>query len=409
MNPTVLFNTSIRTLKNHKARSFLTILGIMIGISAIIITFSIGRGAEEAVASQILTMGEDAVYIIPSSFVKHGALRGGTKTTRMRERDIEIIQKLSPEVTQITPIHMTIQTIEYGGNKVQLNVSGASPSLIKIDANTVKQGIYFNENHIKQRSNVIVLGSKPVEKLFGATNPIGKYVLVNGHACQVIGILDAKPHYFGPRDPNDQAFLPYTTSKKICRMPDEASDELTAIAIKLQSGTDSTMFRRKIGNIMRFVNNTQKEEEDPFVIFDTQTLTQVARDMAGIIRLFGLLAASISLIVGSIGVMNIMLVSVKERTGEIGLRMAIGATQKLIRLQFLIESVTLCVIGGVIGIIIGILGQLAVTHWTTLTAVMEISPMITSLIVTILIGIFFGYYPAYQASQLNPVEALLHK
>lgn len=409
MNPAVLFNTSIRTLKNHKARSFLTILGIMIGIAAIIITFSVGRGAEEAVAAQILTMGEDAVYVIPSSFVKHGALRGGSKTTRMRERDIEIIQNLSPEVIQITPMHMTIQTIERAGNKIQLNITGANPNLIKIDANKVKQGIYFNEVHLKQRSNVIVLGSKPVEKLFGAENPIGKFVLVNGHSCQVIGVLESKPHYFGPRDPNDQAFMPFTTSKKICKMPDEPIDELTAMAMKLQAGTDSTVFRRKLGNMMRFANNTQKEEEDPFVIFDTQTLTQVARDMAGIIRLFGLIAASISLIVGSIGVMNIMLVSVKERTGEIGLRMAIGATQKLIRLQFLIESVTLCFIGGVIGVLMGLLGQFAISHGTTLAAVIEIGPMLMSLLVTILIGVFFGYYPAYQASQLNPVEALLHK
>jgi putative ABC transport system permease protein len=409
MNITVLLSTSIRTLKNHKVRSLLTILGIMIGIAAIIITFSIGRGAEEAVASQILTMGEDAVYIIPSSFVKHGGLRGGAKTTRMRERDIEIIQKLSPEVTHISPVHMSIQTLEYGGNKIQINLSGVQPCMINIDANIVKRGFYFDDTHVKRRSNVIVIGSKPAEKLFGATDPIGKYVLVNGHALQIIGVLDKKPHYFGPRDPNEQAYLPYTTSKKICRQPDEASDELTAIAIRLQNGTDSTVFRRKIGNIMRFINNTQKTEEDPFVIFDTQTLTQVARDMAGIIRLFGLLAASISLIVGSIGVMNIMLVSVKERTGEIGLRLAIGATQRLIQLQFLIESVTLCFIGGVIGIIIGILGQLAISHGTSLTAVMEAGPMIVSLIVTVLIGIFFGYYPAYQASQLNPVDALMHR
>lgn len=409
MNIFVLFNTSLRTLKKHKARSFLTILGIMIGISAIIITFSVGRGAEEAVAAQILTMGEDAVYIIPSSFVKHGALRGGSKTTRMRERDVETIQRLSPEVVAISPMHMTIQTIERSGNKVQTNISGASPNLIKIDANKLKSGIYFNEHHMKQRSNVVVLGSKPAEKLFGSADPVGKFVVLNGYSFQVIGVLESKPHYFGPRDPNEQAFIPYSTSKKICRQPDEPIDELTAISLKLEHGTDSTVFRRKLGNILRFANNTQKEDEDPFVIFDTQTLTQVARDMAGIIRLFGLIAASISLIVGSIGVMNIMLVSVKERTGEIGLRMAIGATQKMIRLQFLIESVTLTFIGGVIGVIIGLLGQLAIGYGSSIVTVIEIVPVLVSLFVTILIGVFFGYYPAYQASQLNPVEALLHK
>ncbi len=409
MNILILFRSSLRALEKHKIRSFLTILGIMIGICAIIITFSIGRGAEEAVASQILSMGENAVYILPSTFIKHGGLRGNVKSTRLRWRDVKAIKTQAPEIREISPMHMTAQTLEYRGVTAQQNVVGCYPNMSKIDGNEIDKGDYFNNYHLKNRSNVIVLGSKPAQELFKGKNPIGKVILVNKQPCKVIGVLKKKAHYFGPRDPNEQAFIPFTTSKKICRLPGEAEDELTAISIRLYQHVDASQFRRKLFNILRFTHHIRKDEEPPYVIFDTQTLGQVARDAAAIIRMFGLFAASISLIVGSIGVMNIMLVSVKERTKEIGLRMAVGATQRLIRLQFLFESTALCFIGGLIGVALGLLGQFAIGYGTSLKPVIEVGPMLVSLIVTILIGIFFGYYPAYQASQLNPVEALLDR
>lgn len=409
MNLLVLIRTSIRTLAKHKGRSFLTILGIMIGICAIIVTFSIGRGAEEAVSSQIMSMGENAVYIMPSSFIKHGALKGNVSTTKLKDRDIIAIKKQAPEVSEITPMHMTAQPIEYHGKTAQQNIIGVYPNTPKIDNNKLKSGTYFNWNHLKHRRNVIVLGQKPATELFGSIDPIGQIVLVNSVPFRVIGVLEKKPHYFGPRDPNEQAFIPYTTSKKVFRAPREAPDELTAIAIKLYQGVDSTVFRRKLGNILRFSHNLRSDEKIPFVIFDTQTLINVARQAASVIRLFGLFAACISLIVGSIGVMNIMLVSVKERVKEIGLRMAIGATQRLIRWQFLIESMTLCFIGGLIGVILGLLAQFGISYGTNLVAHIEFLPLFISLLVTIFIGVFFGYYPARQASLLNPVDALLQR
>jgi len=411
MRPFILFKTSVRALNKHKIRSLLTVLGIMIGISAIIITFSIGRGAEEAVAEQILSMGEDAVYVMPSSFIKHGALLGSVSTIRLRERDIEAIEAQAPEVQKISPMHMTAHKIEYGGKIAQQNIIGCFPNMPKIDNTEIEYGTYFNQSHLKHRSSVIVLGSKPAEELFGSKNqdPIGKIVLVNGSPCKVIGVNKKKAHYFGPRDPNERAFLPYTTSKKICRTQTETEDEVTALAIKLYHHVDAVAFRRKLSNILRFTHYIRPDEELPFVIFDTQTLTQVARDAASVIRLFGLIAAAISLIVGSIGVMNIMLVSVKERTKEIGLRMAVGATRLLIAVQFLIESTALCFVGGLIGIAFGLLGQFAIGYGTSLSPVTEVAPFLISLLVTIFIGIFFGYYPARQASLLNPVDALLQR
>jgi len=409
MNLIVLFRTSVRTLSKHKARSFLTILGIMIGICAIIVTFSIGRGAEEAVSSQIMSMGENAVYIMPSSFIKHGALKGNINTTKLRVRDVIAIEKQASEVQEISPMHMTAQGIEYRGKTAQQNIIGCYINMPRIDNNKLKSGAYFNQSDVKNRRNVIILGQKPADELFENIDPIGQIVLISGNPFKVIGVLEKKPHYFGPRDPNEQAFIPYTTSKKLFQQVNESFDEVTAIAMKLNRGVNAPVFRRKLGNILRFSHNLRSDEKLPFVIFDTQTLIDVARQAASVIRLFGLFAACISLIVGSIGVMNIMLVSVKERTKEIGLRMAIGATQKLIRWQFLIESMALCFIGGIIGIILGIALQFGISYGTSLATYIELLPLVISLLVTIAIGMFFGYYPARQASLLNPVDALLQR
>lgn len=381
----------------------------MIGIAAIIVTFSIGRGAEEAITAQILSMGENSIYVIPSSFIKHGALRGGVRSATLHERDVVAMKAQSLEIREITPMHMTAQVIEYMGKKASQNIIGCHHNMTEIDESKLNTGTFFNDYHIQHRSNVIVLGSTPAEELFGKIDPIGKVVLVNRQPFKVIGVMGKKPHYFGPRDPNERVFIPYTTSKKLFMIPGESKDELTAIAIKLYNIEDSVSFLRKLKRILRFTHATRPDEEDPFVIFDQQTIEQVARDASAILKLFGLIAASISLIVGSIGVMNIMLVSVKERTREIGLRMAIGATQRAIRWQFLLESITLSLIGGMIGVGLGLIGQFAIGYGTNLAPVIELTPLLISLIVTALIGIFFGYYPARQASLLNPVDALLDR
>lgn len=211
----ILLNTSTRALRKHKIRSLLTVIGIMIGIAAIIITFSIGRGAEEAITSQILSMGENSIYVVPSSFIKHGALRGSVRSAKLRERDIAAIKAQSPEVQEITPMHMTAQVIEYMGNKASQNIVGSDPNMPEIDDGELADGSFFNDYHEQHKSNVIVLGSAPAQELFGKADPIGKVVLVNRQPFKVIGVMKEKVHYFGPRDPNERAFIPYTTSKKL--------------------------------------------------------------------------------------------------------------------------------------------------------------------------------------------------
>ena len=410
VNLRILLRTSIRILRKHKIRSLLTMLGIMIGISAIIVTFSIGRGAEEAISSAILGMGEGTMYVMPAEFIKRGAIRSGiAQRTKLTTNEMKKIKRNSPEIQEVSPMHMTMQQLEYKTKIAQETVIGCYPNMMKVNNNQIEKGHFFNDYHLNQKSNVIVLGDKIAKTLFGSINPIGKIILINKQPCKVIGVLKHKPHYWGPRDPNEWAYIPFTVAKKICRGPDETEEEVTMIGIKPYHGIDSEVLFRKIKNILRFSFKTKPGEEDEFSLFDQASIEEVARDSAGVIKIFGLIAAAVSLLVGSIGVMNIMLVSVRERTREIGIRMAIGATKGSIRKQFLIESTTLCLFGGVIGIIMGIVWQILISRMATLPIVIEYWPMIISLIVTVFIGVFFGYYPAYQASQLNPVDALLER
>lgn len=411
MNLKILLRTSLKVLAKHKVRSFLTILGIMIGISSIIVTFSIGRGAEEAISNAVMGMGEGTVYIMPADMMKRGAFRSGVAQKKLITlKELENVKKNCPEISEITPSLVSVQELSYKGKVVNLQTIGCYENMQKVNNNNVlADGHFFNEYHVKQRNNVIVLGYSAKTKLFGQEDPVGKIINIGKKPFMVIGWLEKKAQYFGPQDPNDWSFIPFTTAKKTFRGVDETEDEVSMIGIMPYPGVDTEVLLRKIKNILRFTYKTKPEEEDPFTIFDQKSIEQVARDSAAVIKLFGLIAAAVSLLVGSIGVMNIMLVSVKERTREIGIRMAIGATRNSIRQQFLIESTTLCMFGGIIGVILGIGMQILISSAAKFHIVIEFTPMLISLIVTVLIGVFFGYYPARQASNLNPVEALIEK
>lgn len=409
MNIKILMRSSIRVLAKHKVRSFLTMLGIMIGIASIIITFSIGRGAEEAISNTVMGMGEGTVYVMPSDMMKKGSFRSGVAQKKLITlKELKDIKNNCPEISEISPSLISIQELGYKGKAANLQVIGCYENMQKINNNNIlMEGHFFNEFHVKLRDNVVVLGYNARTKLFGIEDPVGKIITIGKKPFKVVGVLDKKPHFFGPQDPSDWSFIPFTTAKKTFRGADETEDEVSMIGIRPYDGVDSEVLLRKVKNILRFSYKAKQDEEDPFTIFDQKSIEQVARDSAGVIKLFGLIAAAVSLLVGSIGVMNIMLVSVKERTREIGIRMAIGATQGSIRTQFLLESTILCLIGGIIGVALGLGGQLLISKAAKFNVVIEFMPIIISLIVTVFIGVFFGYYPARQASTLNPVDALL--
>ncbi len=410
MNSLILFRTALRAILHHKGRSFLTVLGIMIGIGAIVITFSIGRGAEEKIKGQIMGMGEGAVYIIPGNVITRQGVRSSSeKPARLTTQDLEAIKKEIPEIKEVSRMTYSIEQFDNRGVIAKEQLLGVDPSILKINENELQYGEFFTKDHVEKRANVVVLYNEIANRLFEHEYPIGKTIKINNVPFVVIGVMKPIGHYWGPEDPNRRAFIPYSVAKKYLKKPNELEQDLGAMALGLYQTEDNKEIIRKIKRILRFRHNIEHGEDDDFTIFDQESISQAAEDAARVIKLFGLIAASISLIVGGIGVMNIMLVSVQERTREIGIRMAIGATQGLVQLQFLIEAIVLCALGGIIGIILGLIGMFFISNFTQLPGVIEVVPLVTSFIITIVVGIFFGYYPARKASELNPIDALLER
>lgn len=400
----------MRAILKHTGRSLLTVIGIMIGIAAIIITFSIGRGAEEKIKKQIMWMGEGSCYIISGNIITRSAARAALfKPIRMTVDDMHAIKEQVPEIKDISRSTYTLEMMEYMGKATRDRVLGTDANMLKINKNKLRYGTMFTPEHVANRINVAILGEKIANKLFDTEFPISKTIRINGSPFTVIGVIEHQEHFFGPDDPNSRAFVPFSVAKKLFSKENESEDDLAAIALHFYPDVHSAKPLRLIKRILRSRHGLDNKEEDDFTIFDEETIKKTAEDAAGVIKLFGLLAASISLIVGGIGVMNIMLVSVQERTKEIGLRMAIGATRTAIQLQFLLEAIILCAFGGLIGSMIGMLGLLIVGQLTNLPSIIELTPLIISFLITIVVGIFFGYYPARTASLLKPIDALLER
>ncbi|MBN2266947.1 MAG: ABC transporter permease [Candidatus Babeliaceae bacterium] len=410
MNPYILLRTSFLVIKRHPGRSFLTVLGIMIGILAIIVTFSIGRGAEQRIKAQILALGENSLYIIPGNVIERGRVRSNlARPARLTQKDMYAIKNAVSSVKLITPGFEVREQITRGTTAAQEHIFGTSPAMLDITDQHVAQGMFFTNQQVKTRANVIVLGDVLAKILFKKESPLNKIIRIKRLPFMVIGVLAHKSEFWGTEDPNKRGYIPWTTAKKYFKKPEKLGREVDFVAAKLGKEEIKGEGLRKIARTLRQTHEIEPGGEDDFTIFDQQSIAQSAETASEIIQLFGLLAASISLLVGGIGIMNIMLVSVYERTREIGIRLAIGATRRAIQAQFLIEALTLCLVGGIIGILTGIAAVKFLSTYTTIPGIIELKPLLVSLIITFLVGLFFGYFPARQASRLNPVDALYHR
>ena len=411
MNTFLLWRTSLNVLRKHLIRSLLTILGIMIGIAAIIVTFSIGSGAQEKVKKQIMSMGEGAVYIVSGNVIERGRARSTLATPpRMRERDLEAIKAQCENVSFASRGHDSLRTMERGSNSIRDRVIGVDTTMQSIMNYTIKHGNFFTDDHVRKRVNVVVLGHELAQKLFKGANAVDQTIRIDEIPFTVIGVYDVIDFYWGTNDPNARAYIPFSVADKYFRKEEMSAGDIGFMGLRIENpeiNAESSL--RKVRRILRYLHNIAPGDQDDFMIFDQQSISAAAQQATNVIKLFGLIAASISLLVGGIGVMNIMLVSVKERTKEIGIRLALGATQSMVQRQFLIEAATLSGFGGIMGIVLGIIAQYFVSKATNLPGTIELLPLLISFLATMLVGIFFGYYPARKASLLNPVDALLEK
>jgi putative ABC transport system permease protein len=391
-------------MSTHKLRSFLTILGVVIGVASVITLMSIGRGAEAQILTNIQSLGSNLVTIRPGAFT-FGGVRGGMSQTLTLE-DAEAIAQQVPNISAIAPTYSSSLQLVVGSQNTNSQVVGTTPEYLTINNLTVAQGSFFSYDEYQNGTKVAVLGSTVAETLFPNGGAIGEQIRMGSIIVRVIGVLESKGVSFGSAD--DAAFIPLTVMQQTVAQPRTAQGNKIVSTITL-SVTDETFTQTVIDNItslLRTRHHLATSADDDFNIMSVQEIAQTLSETIGTMTLLLGAIAAISLLVGGIGVMNIMLVSVLERTREIGIRKALGAMDSDIWSQFLIEAAFLTFVGGIIGVIFGWIVAMVINRLNVMTTVVTPDVVILAVAVSVGIGLFFGFYPAWNASRLNPIEAL---
>jgi len=399
------FKISFRALRVNKMRSALTMLGIIIGVGAVITMLAVGTGARERISEQMASIGSNLLIVMPGSSTSGGIRMGSGTQSTLTQDDAEAIARECPAVSDVAPTYNGAAQVVYGNQNWSTGIYGTTPGILSVRDWSLSSGRMFTEQDVRNATKVCLLGQTVVDNLFGNADPVGQIIRIKKVPFMVIGVLAPKGQSDRGQDQDDTIFVPLTTAqKKIFGTPFVGM--VRVITVKAKSADQLAAAEGQINELLSQRHRISPRQEKDFTV---RNLTQMMEAREQATQVMGLLLAaiaSVSLLVGGIGIMNIMLVSVTERTREIGIRMSVGAKTWDIRLQFIIEALTLSLIGGVAGIIIGISGSKilsALAGWATV-----VSPLSVLLAFGFsgLVGLFFGFYPAYKASLLNPIDAL---
>jgi len=402
-----LLGEALAAMAANRLRTFLTALGILIGVAAVVLMVAIGQGTQTQVGESIASMGSN-LLIVRSGAPRHGGVRGGAGSLpTLTVSDAQAITQLSRTSLMAPSVTGSVQVV-YGPNNWNTSAIGTTPDYLRIRDWRVIDGRLFSESEAVSGVRVALIGQEVARQLFGDENPVGKSIRVQRSPFRIIGLLDAKGQSLGGHNQDDTLVVPLVTAQRQL-FGTQFQGTVAMVMVQAHDAAEMTPLEGDIRQLLRQRHHLNVRAEDDFRITNMTEVSETASEVTGMLSILLGAIASISLFVGGIGIMNIMMVSVTERTREIGIRMAIGARRRDILLQFLLESVIITMAGGIVGIITGVALAFAATRmfdvWTTVTAM----PVLLAFGVSVAVGIFFGLYPARKAARMRPIDALRYQ
>jgi putative ABC transport system permease protein len=405
MKSSVLIRVAGESIKKNKMRTLLTMLGIVIGVGAVIIMVAVGQGAQQGIANQINALGTNLLVITAGASNTGGVSQGAQAFNRLTVDDAEKLKREGTLFAGVTPVVMTRTQVIAGGTNWRTMINGVSTDFQTVRDWQVQSGTFFTDNDVRGLRKVAVIGTTVAETLFPGTDPVGSQIQIRNVPFDVVGVLAKKGQNAGGQDQDDIIVIPYTTAQT--RL--SGNTRIWQILVSATSQQDVPAAQQEATEIMRESHRIPEGDDNDFTVRNQTEIANAAQGTTKIMTYLLASIASVSLIVGGIGIMNIMLVSVTERTREIGIRMAIGARGSDVLTQFLVESIVMSVLGGAVGLAVGVGGASLLAHFTGWSTAVPIQAVALAIGFSAAVGVFFGYYPARKAAALDPIQALRYE